>query len=133
LCAMANISSASSNTNNSSNASTTLRPVTPQQPTANPNPNFVSNQASSVRLLAGSHAGMTTNGPATNGTASPPSQQQAFYLANPHLLNAAALHCTTSNQPANPTGSALNGTANSNVSYFFTFFLTEIQFCTFLK
>lgn len=116
LCAMANITNASSNTN---------RPTTPQQ------------QPSSIRSLAGSHQQASTNGISsisastissvssttngcvshTNNHTSPQQQQQqqqqAFYLANPHLLNAAALHCTITNQPNNLNGNHVNNNQNN--------------------
>jgi Arf-GAP/GTPase/ANK repeat/PH domain-containing protein 1/3 len=112
LCAMATITNASSNTN---------RPTTPQQ--------------SSIRLLAGSHqqaangissisASTISSVSSTNGVSnshtSPQQQQQqqqqAFYLANPHLLNAAALHCTITNQPNNLNGNHINNNNQNTVS-----------------
>ena len=128
LLAMANISSAQMN-----------RPTTPLQANSNIIPTSGGSsgqQTNSIRLLAGSHlsnnngqpaaasvaasAVNTLNGhPSSSSTSSASSATSnstmnnnlAFFQANPHLLNSAALHSTLFSQPAT-TNNNLTSSAN---------------------
>lgn len=123
ILAMANISSGQMN-----------RPTTPLQANSNiitNNSNNVQHQTNSIRLLAGSHlssnngqqvavaasAVNTLNGhPSSSSTSSASSASSngtinnnlAFFQANPHLLNSAALHSTLFSQPATNLTSSAN-------------------------
>lgn len=100
------------------------RPTTPSQANSNIITNNINNQQNnSMRLLAGSHlatngqtvtqsvaasAVNTLNGHGSSSTSSASSTTSnstlnnnlAFFQANPHLLNSAALHSTLFTQPA---------------------------------